>query len=130
MEKEMIDFVVKNFNSVNDAIDYLENSIEEYIDNKIESELPMTEQVILFDAWTLSRIKGCMSNCEDKIEQIAKILLKYDNLECEDLDRCNRMYFECSNRYEKFKLTTYQLFLSYNYFKYETKIEKGEHCYE
>ena len=130
MEKEFKDLVVENYRTINDVIDYMEDLIDDYIGCKSETTVPMTEKLIMWDAYMLSKINRHISYCEDMIEQIVKIILKDDHFECDDLDMCYRLYFDCSNRYEKFKLTTYQSFLSYNYFKYERKIEKGEHHYE
>ena len=130
LTKEIKEFVLESCRAVNDEIDYLEDLIDDYIDCKYEAPSPLTEELILWDAYKINKVKSHMSYCEDMIEQIVKIILKDDHFECDDLDMCYRLYFECSNRYEKFKLTTYQSFLSYNYFKYERKIEKGEYRYE
>ena len=130
MEKELKDLVVENYRTINDVIDYMEDLIDDYIGCKSETEVTMTDNLIMWDAYLLSKINRHVYYCEDMIEQIVKTILKDDHFECDDLDMCYRLYFECSNRYEKFKFTTYQAFLSCNYFKYERKIEKGEHHHE
>lgn len=123
LSKEVKKFVMDCCTAVNEKLDYLEDLVEEHLRCIAEATSPITEDIIMWDDYTLSKVKNHMIDCENMIELIVKIILLDDHFECEDLDMCYRMYFECSNRYEEFKENSYKKLLSKNYLK--VKINKN-----